>query len=545
MGVAGRGGRPRGGRDVRAPGLIAGLAALAAAYAVLLQPVGCNQTAHYALVQALSDGTPSIDRYREETCDTAFVDGRFYAAKPPGLAFLTLPWYLALDAVGLVPENPARGEGYPAAMLGLPRQAVWQLHLWSVVLPALVLVVLVALVAGPGPALLGGLGTLLLPFATDYFAHVPAAALGFAAYVLLRRGGSPLAAGILAGFAVVVDLPLVLVALALALYSRRLTFVAGAALGLLPLALFDWWAFGAPWRLPYSEAVLVPGETGHDVIGANDEGFFGIGVPSARVALELLLSSKGLLVLAPVLAAAAYGVTRLPRRDGVLIGGLFAAFLVYNAGYYAPFGGFVPGPRFLIPTIPFLLVAVAAALRARPLPVLALALASVAAMTIATAAEPMLDGDDTDHWLFRWRHGIFARSVVTLAGGPGGWPAVAPFLVTVAIALWAALALGPRSWDWKGQAAAALAAWGLVLVAVPDLLRTDRQQGEAWGALAAVALVAAVALIVARPPLALAALPLLPVYWEGFHVHTKWTLAAAVAALGAAAALVRVQPLGR
>ncbi|MDQ4029673.1 MAG: hypothetical protein M3168_01390, partial [Actinomycetota bacterium] len=415
--------------------------ALAVAYAVLIQPVGCNQTAHYALVQALADGTPSIDRYREETCDTAYVDGRFYAAKPPGLALLTLPWYLALDAAGLVPENPARGDGFPAAMLGLPRHAVWQLHLWSVVLAAVALIALLALVAGPGAALLGGLATLLLPFATDYFAHVPAAALGFGAYIALRRGRSPLAAGALAGLAVVVDLPLALVAVALALYagrSRLPAFAAGCVLGLLPLALFDWWAFGAPWRLPYSEAVLVPGTTGHDVIGANDEGFFGIRVPSARVALELLLSSKGLLVLAPVLATAAYGLARLPRREAILVGGIFAAFLVYNAGYYAPFGGFVPGPRFLIPTIPFLLVAVAAALRARPLPVLALALVSVAAMTVATAAEPMLDGDDTDHWLFRWRHGIFSHSVVTLAGGPGGWPAVAPFLLAVAVALGAA-----------------------------------------------------------------------------------------------------------
>jgi hypothetical protein len=424
-------------------------------------------------------------------------------------------------------------------MLGLPRHAVWQLHLWSVVLPALALVVLLALVAGPSAALLGGLGTLLLPFATDYFAHVPAAALGFAAYVALRRGRSPLVAGVLAGLAVVVDLPLVLVAVTLALYSRRASFVAGALLGLMPLALFDWWAFGAPWRLPYSEAVLVPGESGHDVIGANDPGFFGIELPSPRVALELLFASKGLVVLAPVLATAAYGLARLPRRDAVLIGGLFAAFLVYNAGYYAPFGGFVPGPRFLIPTLPFLLVAVGAALRARPLPVLALALASVGAMTVATAAEPMLDGDDTDHWLYRWRHAIFARSVVTLAGGPGGWPAAAPFLLAVVVALWAALAAAPRSTAWRAQAVAALAAWALVLVAVPDLLRTDREQGEVWGALASVAVVAAATAIVVRPALALAAVPLLPVYLEGFHLHTKWTLAAAVAALGAAAALVR------
>jgi hypothetical protein len=511
------------------------VAALAVAYGVLIQPLGCNQTAHYALVQALGDGTPRIDRYAGETCDTAYVDGHFYAAKPPGLALLTLPAYLVLDAVGLVPENPARGSGFPDELIAMPRHAVWQLHLWGVVLPALALVALLWLVVGRATAILGGLGTLVLPFATDYFSHVPAAALGFAAYALLRHGRSPLLAGVVAGLAVVVDLPLGLVAVALALYARRASFVAGVAIGLVPLALYDWWAFGAPWRLPYSDAVLVPGESGHDVIGANDDGFFGIGLPSARVVLELLLSSKGLLVLSPLLAAAAYGLTRLPRRDAFLVGGTFAAFLVYNAGYYVPFGGFVAGPRFLIPTIPFLLVAVAAALRARPAPVLALALASVGAMVVATAAEPMLEGDDTGHWLYRWQHAIFAQSVVTFAGGPGGWPAVLPFLAAAGAAL--SFVRVQLSREGLPQAALAVGAWLLVLLAVPDLLRTDREQGEAWGALATVVVVAVVAWIVVRPRVAAAGILLLPVFAPEFHAHTKWTLLAGVAAAGAAAAL--------
>ncbi len=60
------------------------LIACAVAYGVLLQPPGCNQTAHYSLVQSLAHGSPRIDRYHDQTCDTAYVDGHYYSAKAPG-----------------------------------------------------------------------------------------------------------------------------------------------------------------------------------------------------------------------------------------------------------------------------------------------------------------------------------------------------------------------------------------------------------------------------------------------------------------------------
>ena len=52
--------------------------------------VGWNQGAHYALVRALADGTPTIDRTRFEvggggTGDISRIHGHYYAAKAPGL----------------------------------------------------------------------------------------------------------------------------------------------------------------------------------------------------------------------------------------------------------------------------------------------------------------------------------------------------------------------------------------------------------------------------------------------------------------------------
>ena len=217
--------------------------------ALVLQPPGCNQTAHLALVTSLLDGTPSIDRYAAETCDTAFIEGRYYAAKAPGLALLTLPWYAGVRLAGVAVGDRPRAPRWPEAMLELPRRATWQVSLWGATLAALVLLLVARSAAerlvpgyGTGAAVLLGLGTLVLPFSTLYFAHVLAATLGFCAFWLLQRhrrsGGRTgwvLGAGLLAGLAIVVEFPLGIVAVGLAAYAGRERLV--------PYAVARSWAF--------------------------------------------------------------------------------------------------------------------------------------------------------------------------------------------------------------------------------------------------------------------------------------------------------------
>jgi hypothetical protein len=81
------------------------LGAIAVAAALVVQPVGCNQTSHYAAVQSYARGDATIDRYAAETCDTAWWHGHFYSAKSPGMPLATVPWYLLLRAVGADPPN--------------------------------------------------------------------------------------------------------------------------------------------------------------------------------------------------------------------------------------------------------------------------------------------------------------------------------------------------------------------------------------------------------------------------------------------------------
>ena len=123
---------------IRASSWPLALLALAVAFAWPMQVNGYNQNAHYALVRALAlYGTPYIDKTRGQigqvsTGDVATYKGHVYAAKAPGLALVSVPAFLVLDAVGM-------------RTTGDPTRVIWALHLWSIVLPALLIVLLVML----------------------------------------------------------------------------------------------------------------------------------------------------------------------------------------------------------------------------------------------------------------------------------------------------------------------------------------------------------------------------------------------------------------
>ena len=387
------------------------MALVAVAAATVLPEAGWNATSHYALVESLADGTPRIDGHLNQGGDIAWVDGHFYAAKSPGLAFASLPLYVTLDAVGAVPTK----EGGPGAG-SVRKEAVWQLNLVIVAsfFGLLLLVRCAANACAPGTglavAVILGLGTMLLPFSTAYFAHVLSATLGFAAFALvLRRRDSRLAvagAGLLAALAAVTEAPLALVAVALAAWvlvdrprlQRGGLYVAGLVAGLIPLLAYNTWAFGSPFRNGYSDAVSVRGATGHDVVGANDAGFFGLTYPRPDDALDLLFDTqRGLFVLTPVVAVAVAGLWPLwrrgSRREAIFVGSLAFAFVLYNAAYWIPFGGDTPGPRFLVPLLPFLALPLAAAFAAWRWVTLATAAISAFWMIVATLGGALISAD--------------------------------------------------------------------------------------------------------------------------------------------------------
>ena len=467
---------------------------LALAFAWPMQGGGGVQNAHYVLVKALANGTPEIEKAMTElgdysTNDFTVVDGKTYSNKAPGLAFLTLPVYGALELVG-------------ARTVGDPARALWALGLVGVVLPAALLLVVVRRLAdsfvpgyGLAAAVAIGAGTLLLPYATLFFSHVLAAALLFGAFAILvreRRRDVRLwivgAAGVLAGYAVTTEYPSAVGVAVLGLYAlagtdrvrRAAAYAAGALVGALPLLLYNAWAFGSPFESSYSTS---PEGEATNLFGS----------PRVGAMLDLLRSSGGLVVLAPVLACAAVGTVALARRaraEALAIGALCVGYVVFTASFYSPYGGTILGPRYLIPIVPFLSLGLAIALRARPLITGALALMSVGIFATITAT----------HALAGYNRGFVDRlldreTTATAASlvGITGWYAIVPFLLAVVGAV-AGAALA-TSWEARTlelpAVAAALAAWVVVWEVAPSESVVD------YGRFAVVALVAAAAIAVA------------------------------------------------
>lgn len=439
---------------------LAAIALVAAAAATQIPYPGWNAGAHYALVKSLVDGTPRIDKHLNQSGDIAYVGGHYYAAKSPGLAFLSVPVYLLFDAAHAVPATYVTGQGPPGARQ-VAERAIWQVNLVVVAVFLALLLLVRATVeeivprTGTRVALMLGLGTMLLPFATAYFSHVVSAALGFAAFALLfrerqQRSGARLAtAGLLAGLAVFTELPTGIVGVCLGIYAcvdaprlrRAVTYGAGFVAGLIPLAAYNWWAFGSPLRNGYSNAVKELGKTGHDVIGANGQGFFGLTYPHLHAALDILFSTHGLFVLTPVTLVAVLGLGLLHRaghrREAFLVGGMTLAFVVYNSSYYLPFGGATPGPRFLVALLPFLALPLAAVARRWPLVAYATAAVSAFWMVSATIANPLLPLENSPTlWLREIVHGNEVMGSMLGKGATGAFAFLVPAVAGLVLGFW-------------------------------------------------------------------------------------------------------------
>jgi hypothetical protein len=270
-----------------------------------------------------------------------------------------------------------------------------------------------------------------------------AAFLGFAAFALMlqERDGPPNpwllgVAGLLVGYAGASEYPLFFVALVLGLYllsrrdsltplgvSRRAgAYVLGGLIGIVPLLLYNHYAFHSWTHLAYSS------------IPRQQKGFFGIGLPSLKVLATLLFDSRGLLTISPVLAMGAIGTWLLYRRrmraEALTIAGICLCYVGYNSGYYLPFGGGFMGPRFLMTMLPFLALPIGIAVKRYPGPTIALAGVSLTTTIVATITHP-LTGYETEAivWARYLREGFFQPTIASAFGLGRGWGGIWPFLL--------------------------------------------------------------------------------------------------------------------
>ena len=514
---------------------IAAICVLAFGWAFVMQSLGWAQTSYFAFVKALGDGNAQIDKYHWETRDKSWINGQFFSVKAPGLPLLATPAYLVLKAVGgeglsraaadNARESGARLWTYKALKISaygystsraravtrqLEVQAplVWALGLLTSVLPALGLLLLIRKISermlpgyGTAAALTLGMATMVMVFASQFFGHILASLVAFAAFALLmreRRGPPRLAiiglAGLLAGLAVTVEYPLALAGIVIGLYamlrgdlpkpgfapklSRGVVYAAGVIVGVLPLFAYNQWAFGSPATNSYSNAVDVQGFTGHDTLGLNSSGFFGIGVPDPHAALELLLAPRGIITITPVVLVGLYGVWMMrkngSRAEANTIIAIVALFFIYDTGYWLPFGGGTPGPRFLIPTLPFIALGFAEAWRRIPATTLVLSACGFVVMTTALVTYPLVGAGNLYQWQERALDNTFQHTILSALGLGDGWLTIIPLLAIFAAAIW----LGARATGVLAVAAdTRLALWALGLWALLALV-LSRLLGE-------------------------------------------------------------------
>jgi len=241
-------------------------------------------------------------------------------------------------------------------------------------------------------------------------------------------------AGGLIALAVTVEYPLALVGVALAvlLMARRhwgslIAFgLAGIPVATL-LAIYQNAAFGSPFSSGYQH------KTYHE-----DATLFITGVPKLSTLAEVLFGSRGLFLFTPVVLVGLIGLVKRwqeTRDDGAALAlGVSVAFILLQAGWVNPWGGDGPGPRYVIPMLPFVGIGLAHIWQRVPAPLRRLTvLVSVAAMVLPTITDHLI-GDGTILVSGHLRTLVDSGpnpTVWSIALGPVGWVLYAASVVLV------------------------------------------------------------------------------------------------------------------
>jgi hypothetical protein len=373
---------------------------------------GANQEVNYALTRAMVEArTFAVDDFTVHEGDIANGrGGHIYSNKPPGLpALAAVPYafqyalqqrrivrfrdYWRTNKQLVTIEICGIAGALIPPILFLYGRRVLGVSAWSAALVALMI----------------AFGTIVFPYSTMLFAHVPSALFLLLAFVLLRT--RPFLAGVAAGIAGMCFLIAGVAALILVILSRRSAtkdleiaggfafrdpspssrlrmtglFIAGGAPFAIALAIYQWICFGSPFvtsleRSGYSQQGLVLGFFGKPTH------FFDLLVPEYR----------GLFFTSPILLFALIGFVFIWRRfraDAIAILAITLVFLLSIASFNGWHGGAAFGPRYLVPIIPLLGIPMMFAAHRWRAEWLVLGAISIAINLAATAVDPMpIDG---------------------------------------------------------------------------------------------------------------------------------------------------------
>jgi hypothetical protein len=362
--------------------------------------------------------------------------GRLYAAKAPAASVLAVPVLAALRLRGPLRKT----------------EAVFALRWVWVILPTVAFWILLRRYlhsAGVAPdralavTLCAALGSLSLTYGQMFAGHQLAALALGAAFLCGFWGdsfgrGQQAATGFFAALSVALEYPsspaAALLLGGVLLHRRRGLpwMIAGGLPWALLVAEFHWHAFGKPWSTPYSH-LENPGFV-RDIA----PGFLGISAPTLeRLYGSLFAPWLGLFYWAPWMALLLLGTRRkLPALTALAVCGYYLVFQVTHALWRS---GWVIGPRYITPMVPFAAVAIAFALTdARMQWLCGAGAAAIAATGLASSVcqgFPLEVRNPLREVVWPLlSHGWTARNPLQLLGVPGLWSAL-PCFAALAIAI--------------------------------------------------------------------------------------------------------------
>lgn len=450
-----------------------------------------NQNSRLDMVVAVvEDGTFQIDKYVHNTVDYAKVGDHYYSDKAPGAAFLGIPLYagmkvfLDLPIVASFMDGLANNDAFKSTLRengsGILKEkvrfALAQVVLTFVVaaLPSALLgVLLFRVLAQFTPHLwprliivLGyGLLTPAFAYAGAFYGHQLSAALLLGAFYLVFTAFYPksspmsslrlLSIGLLLGYSVVTEYPTLLIVGILYLYTLYILYRQGCwpQIGWVTLAAglvaagwmgYNTAVFGGPLELGYSHSELW--------VQQHHTGFMSLSLPHAEAIWGITFGVfRGLFVFSPWLLLALPGFWWWYRfgeyrpEFWVALASVLTIFF-FNASSIMWWGGFAIGPRYLLPALPFMALAVTFVWRVwgeqlwfKTFLVISLVWSLLATWGL-TLAEQAFPSDAIRNPLLEyawpnWLAGNIARNFGTILGFKGIWSLVPLLLVLGLIGL--------------------------------------------------------------------------------------------------------------
>lgn len=360
------------------------LGVLLLSYLFFLSPANTNTISRYDMVSSLTHGTAIIDDRASNTIDVSFYNGHYYSPRSIGLSLVAVPVLRIAQAIApkfggahAIEQNLDVNQPLTLEIALLSLFTVIPVALAaSIVFWRFVLRLRPQLAGTPLPLVVTSafaLGTFFYPMGTLFFSHAFGGGLDLIGFYLLYRARNTMqpwrlvaAAGLFVGFAVISEYPTALIALVLSAYvffafpgdwqSRlKLLIIFGAAM--LPSAMilgwYNWFAFGNPLHMSY-EFVSDPQFAGQH------QGLFGITVPHPAALWQILVWPRGLLVESPFLIFVIPGFWRWlrsaarPPAEALVCLAITILYALLVSSYFLPMAGEnLPGPRLLVPMLPF------------------------------------------------------------------------------------------------------------------------------------------------------------------------------------------------